>query len=107
MEILLAKMNLDVSTLECIMVKMGEMMERGLLGDPKQPSSLKMLPSYVCSLPDGTESGDHLALDLGGTNFRVLVIKLHPNRKADQENKIYAVPPELMTGTGDKVSLLY
>ncbi len=35
---------------------------------------VKMLITYVHSLPDGTEKGDFLALDLGGSNFRVLLI---------------------------------
>lgn len=39
-------------------------------------SSLRMLPSYV-ALPKGTETGDYLALDFGGTNVRVLHLRLH------------------------------
>ncbi len=35
---------------------------------------VKMLVTYVHSLPDGSEKGDFLALDLGGSNFRVLLI---------------------------------
>lgn len=35
---------------------------------------VKMLITYVFSLPDGSEEGDFLALDLGGSNFRVLLI---------------------------------
>ena len=35
---------------------------------------VKMLVTYVHSLPDGSEEGDFLALDLGGSNFRVLRI---------------------------------
>lgn len=35
---------------------------------------VKMLITYVHSLPDGSEEGDFLALDLGGSNFRVLLI---------------------------------
>ncbi len=36
--------------------------------------TVKMLITYVHALPDGTEKGDFLALDLGGSNFRVLLI---------------------------------
>ena len=35
---------------------------------------VKMLITYVHSLPNGSEEGDFLALDLGGSNFRVLLI---------------------------------
>lgn len=38
-------------------------------------SSLRMLKSYV-GLPDGTEHGEFLALDFGGTNIRVSRIRL-------------------------------
>ena len=37
---------------------------------------VKMFVTYVHSLPDGTEEGDFLALDLGGSNFRVMQISL-------------------------------
>lgn len=39
---------------------------------------VKMLVTYVHSMPDGTEEGDFLALDLGGSNFRVLLISELP-----------------------------
>lgn len=35
---------------------------------------VKMFITYVHSLPDGSEQGDFLGLDLGGSNFRVLLI---------------------------------
>ena len=38
-------------------------------------SSLRMLKSYV-GLPSGEETGEYLALDFGGTNLRVLRIRL-------------------------------
>ena len=41
---------------------------------------VKMLITYVHSLPDGTEKGDFLALDLGGSNFRVLLISNEYNK---------------------------
>ncbi|MFA6994739.1 MAG: 6-phosphogluconolactonase, partial [Candidatus Paceibacterota bacterium] len=50
---------------------------KGLAG---KPSSLKMLPTFVDN-PTGKETGHFLALDLGGTNFRVLMIELKANGK--------------------------
>ena len=44
----------------------------GLAG---KSSSLKMLPSYL-GQPTGTEKGQYLALDFGGTNVRVLLTEL-------------------------------
>ncbi|MHB8054381.1 MAG: hypothetical protein ACYDH3_03945 [Candidatus Aminicenantales bacterium] len=47
-------------------------MRRGLAGEP---GSLQMLPAYV-DIPTGLERGTFLALDLGGTNVRVLQVEL-------------------------------
>ncbi|MCR5757867.1 MAG: hexokinase [Selenomonas sp.] len=44
------------------------------LKNPEE-SSLRMLKSYL-GLPSGKETGEYLALDFGGTNLRVLRIKL-------------------------------
>lgn len=37
-----------------------------------------MCPTYVDRLPTGKESGKFLAMDLGGTNFRVGIVQLSP-----------------------------
>ena len=52
-----------------------------------------------------TENGDFLALDLGGTNFRVLLVKIRSGKKRSVEmhNKIYAIPIEIMQGTGEEL----
>lgn len=62
-----------------------------------------MLPSYVRAVPNGTETGNFLALDLGGTNFRVLLIKLR-GHEADMTSQIYRVPEAVMKGSGTAVS---
>ncbi len=51
------------------------------------------------------ENGDFLALDLGGTNFRVLLVKIRSGKKrtVEMHNKIYAIPIEVMQGTGEEV----
>lgn len=48
------------------------------------------------------ESGRFLALDLGGTNFRVLLIEIDGD-KFKMDNAIYAVPQEIMLGTGTQL----
>ncbi|KAK6012786.1 Hexokinase, partial [Ostertagia ostertagi] len=45
-----------------------------------------MLPTYVRAIPNGEESGDYLVLDLGGTNFRILLIRLN-GREAEMTGK--------------------
>ncbi|KAM6931419.1 hexokinase-2 [Xenentodon cancila] len=82
--------------------RMAEGMVRGLSG---QQTSVKMLPTYVRSIPDGTEDGDFLSLDLGGSSFRVLLVRLHSGtrHKADMHQKIYSIPQETMQGTGEEL----
>jgi hexokinase len=48
------------------------------------------------------ERGNFLALDLGGTNFRVLLISLKGDQ-VNMQNKIYPISQELMNGHGDKL----
>lgn len=64
-------------------------------------ASLPMLPSYVDSLPSGNETGIFYALDLGGTNFRVLRVLLRGKEKrvVDTEYDVVTIPQELMLGT--------
>ena len=53
-------------------------MDAGLTG---RKSSISMLPSY-CDAASGREKGLYLALDLGGTNFRVMLVKLSGTGKS-------------------------
>ena len=46
-----------------------------------------------------------MALDLGGTNFRVLLIELDDG-DFKMESRIFAVPHHIMTGSGKDVSFL-
>ncbi|ETN85202.1 Hexokinase [Necator americanus] len=67
---------------------------------PAPGIGLKMLPSYVRAIPNGTEYGDFLALDLGGTNFRVLLIRLR-GTEAELCGKIFEIPSAIQRGTGE------
>ncbi|KAK6125115.1 hypothetical protein DH2020_041128 [Rehmannia glutinosa] len=66
-------------------------------------SKLKMLISYVDNLPTGDEKGVFYALDLGGTNFRVLRVQLGGKEGGivHQEFAEASIPPELMSGTSE------
>ncbi|XP_030465176.2 hexokinase-1-like [Syzygium oleosum] len=66
-------------------------------------SKLKMLISYVDNLPTGDEQGLFYALDLGGTNFRVLRVQLGGKEKGvvSQEFDEVSIPPHLMTGSSE------
>ncbi|XP_062375461.1 hexokinase-1-like [Sardina pilchardus] len=79
--------------------------EHGLGKSTQDKATVKMLPTYVKQTPDGTENGDFLALDLGGTNFRVLLVKIRSGKRrtVEMHNKIYAIPQEIMQGTGEEL----
>ena len=60
-----------------------------------------MIPTYVRALPDGSEQGRYVALDLGGTRFRVLTVHFNEGTDNDEvTSKWFDIPPKVMTGTG-------
>lgn len=65
----------------------------------------KMILTHVDKLPSGNEKGHFYALDLGGTNFRVL--RVHFGGKGsqlkDQEYQEVSIPQELMLGTHEEL----
>jgi glucose-6-phosphate 1-dehydrogenase len=77
---------------------LGEM-TAGLAG---APSSLKMIPSFVTALPTGSEGGSAWAIDLGGSNLRVLHVGLTPGAppRVLTEHKV-TVPPAVQAGPGE------
>ncbi|XP_026135189.1 putative hexokinase HKDC1 [Carassius auratus] len=101
----LAAFTLSSTQLQEVKAKMRVELERGLRKDSHPTASVKMLPTYVYRTPDGTERGKYLALDLGGTNFRVLVVKIRTGMRNSVRmyNKIYAIPLEIMQGTGEEL----
>lgn len=68
-------------------------MDEGL---EKQGTTLSQIPTYVTAVPNGTEKGVYLAVDLGGTNFRVCSIVLHGNQSFSLQQSKVAVPRALM-----------
>ncbi|KAK4337294.1 hypothetical protein RND71_044119 [Anisodus tanguticus] len=57
-----------------------------------------MANSMVPWLPDGTEEGDFLSIDLGSTNFRVMLSQFTPGQKPKSEVQHYKVPNNVRTG---------
>ncbi|KAE8614927.1 hypothetical protein XENTR_v10008351 [Xenopus tropicalis] len=99
---ILAPFQLSQAKLEEVQSRMRTEMAIGLCKDTHASATVKMLPTYVRSTPDGTERGDFIALDLGGTNFRVLYV--HIGRREDVGvqivSKTYSLPQEIIQGTG-------
>ncbi|KAK8963166.1 Hexokinase-3 [Platanthera guangdongensis] len=73
-------------------------MQAGLASDGG--SKLKMLLTFVDSLPDGQEMGIYYSLDLGATNFRVLQLELGGRNSMILRHKVesHPIPRYLMTG---------
>ncbi|CAJ0596274.1 unnamed protein product [Cylicocyclus nassatus] len=90
---------LSNDVLEQVMTAMEKCMDEGLSKEYGDKAVLRMLPTYVRATPNGEESGEFIALDLGGSHFRVLFIKLN-GREAEMNGKIYHVAEELRKGTG-------
>ncbi|XP_029174458.1 hexokinase-1-like [Nylanderia fulva] len=91
-----AKMRFSAATARKIQDVFISEMNKGI---HQQSSSLQMENTYIPELLDGTEEGLYLALDLGGTNFRVLLLELAHGAPIRQEVKRYYIGPELRVGS--------
>lgn len=98
-EQILSRFKLSKDCLNKVMNLLLVEMFKGLDDKTHPVADIKMFPTYVRSLPDGTERGDILALDLGGTNFRVLLINLDKG-EIKVKSKVFLIPQSIMTGTG-------
>ncbi|KAH8708613.1 glucokinase GLK1 [Phaeosphaeriaceae sp. PMI808] len=74
-------------------------MDEGLQQDGTE---LSQIPTYVTAVPNGTEKGLYMAVDLGGTNFRVCSIQLHGNTTFSLTQSKVAIPRELMVAKTSK-----
>lgn len=95
-----SELELDNKKLQEVMIKFEREIKKGLRKSTHRSAETKCFVTYVQSLPQGTEKGKVLALDLGGTNFRVLLIHLKGEEDYDFQSKIYAIPQNLMLGSG-------
>ncbi|KAF6280783.1 hexokinase 3 [Rhinolophus ferrumequinum] len=95
----LAPFRLTLKQLAVVQAQMREAMVKGLRGEA---SSLRMLPTYVRATPDGSERGDFLALDLGGTNFRVLLVRVATG-SVQITSQVYSIPQCVAQGSGQQL----
>ncbi|XP_018013710.1 hexokinase type 2 isoform X2 [Hyalella azteca] len=93
---------LSDETLHDVCQTLNTELNRGLAKETNAEATIKCFPTFVQELPNGKESGRFLALDLGGTNFRVLLIELGEGKFA-MDSKIYAVPHDIMVGHGTEL----
>ncbi|KAI0079762.1 hexokinase [Panus rudis PR-1116 ss-1] len=68
------------------------------LGLSEYNHAMAMIPTFVTGVPNGSETGTFLALDLGGTNLRVCEVQLLGNHKFTLRQQKYRVSEALKTG---------
>jgi len=75
----------------------------GLAKDTHARAVVKCYITYVQDLPTGKERGKYLALDLGGTNFRVLLISLNSETDIDIVSESFTISKLLKEGPGQNL----
>lgn len=96
--ILEKKFTVDKEMLKKITDHFVEELRKGL---SKEGGSIPMNVTWVMDWPTGKEKGAYLALDMGGTNFRVAEITLDGNRGFDVTQSKYLMPKNLKVGSKD------
>ncbi|XP_010772291.1 putative hexokinase HKDC1 [Notothenia coriiceps] len=101
-------MHLHDDQLSDISARFQAEMKKGLSAESNAAAAVKMLPTHVHSTPDGSEKGQFLALDLGGSKFKVLQVKVREGtgvrgEGVEMEEKTYPIPEELLTGSGKEL----
>ncbi|GAA5920610.1 hypothetical protein JCM1841_001473 [Sporobolomyces salmonicolor] len=66
--------------------------------DETRDTFMPMIPSYIQQIPNGSEKGTFLALDLGGTNLRVCEVTLLGDKKWTMKQQKYKVSDALKMG---------
>ncbi|CAF0969806.1 unnamed protein product [Rotaria magnacalcarata] len=99
-ETVLESLRLGDDSLRQIMQLLEQEMDTGLSPATHAKADVKMFPTYVRNIANGSETGQVLALDLGGTNFRVLLVNLLPQGEVELTSKIFVIPQSIMLGEG-------
>ncbi|XP_066907522.1 hexokinase [Halyomorpha halys] len=76
----------------------GEFLVKGLQYNGTSP--FNMMNTFVFEGLEGNENGNFFALDVGGTNFRILLVELKNGQIVREEVSSYDVPDELRVGSG-------
>ncbi|KAJ7506978.1 hexokinase [Mycena galericulata] len=73
------------------------------LGLTKPKQTVPMIPTFVFGWPTGQETGDYLAVDLGGTNLRVCLVTLQGEGKFEITQTKYRLTEEQKQEDGQKL----
>uniref|UniRef100_A0A8C5L7X5 Phosphotransferase n=1 Tax=Jaculus jaculus TaxID=51337 RepID=A0A8C5L7X5_JACJA len=98
-------MRLSDETLIDILTRFKKEMKNGLSRDYNPTATVKMLPTFVRSIPDGSEKGDFIALDLGGSSFRILRVQVNHEKRQNvhMESEAYETPENIVHGSGSQL----
>ena len=77
-------------------------LENGLR-DGLNSSSLQMENTHVSELTNGKEQGSFLALDLGGTNFRVMLLDIEKGKIVNEKVSYYTMDESTRLGPGTEL----
>ncbi|KAJ9101722.1 hypothetical protein QFC21_003061 [Naganishia friedmannii] len=72
-------------------------------GLQKYGETVPMIPTFVFGYADGTEMGEYLALDMGGTNLRVCLVTLKGQGKFEIKQTKYKLTEEQKQDEGQKL----
>ncbi|XP_059162251.1 hexokinase-1-like [Physella acuta] len=99
LEQVLKPLSLTDEILEKLMNEFKEQMHLANSPDEniRKKSDLLMMNTFIRILLDGTEQGDYLGLDLGGTNFRVVLVRFKDG-VADTTTQYYELTDETLSG---------
>ncbi|XP_013391804.1 hexokinase-1-like [Lingula anatina] len=100
-----APLRLPDETVKKVMDTLDSEMDLAMNKDPqkRKQSSCLCENTYVRALCDGTEDGDYLALDLGGTNFRVIHLQMKKGLITRDYCKEVRIPEETLCGPSKDV----
>uniref|UniRef100_A0A4W3GIV7 Phosphotransferase n=1 Tax=Callorhinchus milii TaxID=7868 RepID=A0A4W3GIV7_CALMI len=94
---ILYRFKLSQEQLNDMKQRMRKEMEMGLKAETHDMSSIAMLPSFIRTLPNGSEQGNFLALHLGDLNVRILLMHIPSQDENEIEvvNTNYSLPQEM------------
>ncbi|EJF58279.1 hexokinase-domain-containing protein [Dichomitus squalens] len=95
-----ALFNLTPQRMRMIVEAFRESLELGL---SKNGQIVPMIPTYVFGWPKGDETGNFLAVDLGGTNLRVCLVTLEGKGKFEITQAKYRLSEEQKQEEGQKL----
>ncbi|GME83418.1 unnamed protein product [Ambrosiozyma monospora] len=75
-------------------------LEEGL---SKEDGNIPLIPGWVLDFPTGQETGDYLAIDLGGTNLRIVAVNLKGNSDFSFTHSKYALPDWMRTAKAEQL----